>query len=351
MLSSGLDFFYYGELTFPPLNFLSFNIVENAAEFYGRMRPDYYFTEGIPLLLMTTLPFGLIGVVKALSPRYSPAAVTSKGNGTESSILRALALVALAVPMVLSFVGHKEVRFIYPTLPLFLILAARPLVEFFDPFPLPASRVKRFILILLVVVNGTVAIYLGFFHGRGVIAAQTFLRAEHERLNPGMVASAQIHNVNTTQVGFLMPCHSVPWRSQLIYADIEAWALTCDPPLGLRSVDKRTYKDEADVFFEDPVTWMKSEFGLRRRFWPMYLVFFEQLTQDLKSTVSEGSYEEAWRGFNSLWHDDWRRQGDVVIWVKTKDFGGPGRASNGSPLGTTSALPYEFAKHFAKFLG
>lgn len=56
---------------------------------------------------------------------------------------------------------------------------------------------------------------------------------------------------------------------------------------------------------------------VERREWPMYLVFFEQLEPTLMAVLGpptgEG-YRECWRGFNSRWHDDWRRKGDVIIW-------------------------------------
>jgi GPI mannosyltransferase 3 len=33
-------------------------------------------------------------------------------------------------------------------------------------------------------------------------------------------------------VGFLMPCYSTPWQVYLQRPDVEAWKLTCEPPLG-----------------------------------------------------------------------------------------------------------------------
>ena len=63
-----------------------------------------------------------------------------------------------------------------------------------------------------------------------------------------------------------------------------------------------------------------------------YLVFFGQLEGVLKGKRTEteqdgtvvqsaapvpmGMYEECWRGFNSVWHDDPRRRGDVLVWCK-----------------------------------
>jgi phosphatidylinositol glycan class B len=62
----------------------------------------------------------------------------------------------------------------------------------------------------------------------------------------------------------------------------------------------------------DPFTKKKD-----RRPWPMVLAFFEQLEPELKDYLEPTRYQECWRGFNSHFHDDWRRQGDVVLWCLT----------------------------------
>lgn len=51
-----------------------------------------------------------------------------------------------------------------------------------------------------------------------------------------------------------------------------------------------------------------------KREWPDYLVFFEQLESVMHTALQGSEYGECWRGFNSHWHDDWRRKGDVVVW-------------------------------------
>jgi len=38
--------------------------------------------------------------------------------------------------------------------------------------------------------------------------------------------------------------------------------------------------------------------------------------------VPQGMYEECWRGFNSVWHDDPRRRGDVLVWCKQQSEAG-----------------------------
>lgn len=313
------DLFYYRELTFPPLNFLKFNISEGVASFYGTNRPDYYFTEGMPLLLTTAIPFALLGIFDAMTGRGPPDLVSIDARPQHASIHRCLATICVVISLAMSLLPHKEVRFIYPLLPLLFILAAPSASRFFES----RTRFSRTLLILTLLINIILGIYFGTFHGRGVIAAQNFLRSEHERRNPGMVTLGQTTGVNTTQVAFLMPCHSVPWRSNLIYPDIEAWALTCEPPLHKSLAEKASHVDEADQFYANPESWLRQEFMLGKRVLPEYVVFFEHLESTMKSLrkmVSEKAYEEAWRGFNSLVHDDWRRTGDVIIWVKSKQL-------------------------------
>lgn len=324
-LSTILDLFYYGELTFTTLNFLKFNISQGIASFYGTNRPDYYFTEGIPLLLTTAIPFALLGTFDAMTGRSSSSSSSKDARPHHLAIHRCLATVCLLIPLAMSILPHKEVRFIYPLLPLLFVLSAPSASRFFGS----RTRLCRTLLIFGFLINLILGIYFGTLHGRGVIAAQNFLRSEHERHNPGLVTSGTMTGVNATQVAFLMPCHSVPWRSNLIYPDIEAWALTCEPPLNMTLAEKASYVDEADQFYANPESWLRDEFMWGKRALPDYVVFFEQLEGTMKSLrrmVSETAYEEAWRGFNSLVHDDWRRAGDVIVWVKSREIGGRGRA-------------------------
>ena len=132
-------------------------------------------------------------------------------------------------------------------------------------------------------------------------------------------------------VGFLMPCHSTPWRSHLVYPHINAWALTCEPPLHLSIAERESYLDEADVFYNDPDLWLNANMKTRkdfemellpdhaaeaatRRAWPEYVVFFEQLEPTIQNVLGTSQYRECWRGFNTHWHDDWRRKGDIIVW-------------------------------------
>jgi GPI mannosyltransferase 3 len=182
--------------------------------------------------------------------------------------------------------------------------------------------VKRLCLGIILVLNLIIALYTTQVHQRGVIDVIHFLRSEHEARMVNQSESP------ITTVGFLMPCHSTPWRSHLIHRDIHAWALTCEPPLDVPLESRHLYLDEADKFYADPVKWInermidekdsssQDDLAIRPRVWPERVVFFEQLVPVIEEILKMKGYQQCWRGFNSHWHDDWRRKGDVLVWCK-----------------------------------
>ena len=361
LLSTIVDLVYYRQLTFPPLRFLYFNIVQSLAVFYGKNRSDYYLTEGLPLLLTTYLPFSMFGLYKGLSPpKESPTYIN---NSTFAQTIKyQLATTCAVVPLTLSLISHKEVRFIYPLLPLLHLLAASPFTSFFLPAISPAiSRTsrynpKRFILGLLFLANITIALFATTSHQTAPISVLQYLRHQHithylSQPPPRTLSPAP----STMTVGFLMPCHSTPWRSHMIFPTIKAWALGCEPPVNLNATEKAAYLDEADRFYaspenflattlgappvpraKSPVWWfgwlgaarkVKRGFGREemieadawdgragRKAWPDYLVFFQEKEKLLRVVLEGSAYRECWRGWNSWGHDDWRRKGDVVVW-------------------------------------
>ncbi|KAL2861641.1 Alg9-like mannosyltransferase family-domain-containing protein [Aspergillus pseudodeflectus] len=334
-LSLIVDRFFYGFWTFPPLRFLYFNIAQSLAVFYGKNDFHYYISQGYPLLLTTALPFALFGLYRTLKGRQAVA---------ERGIVVQLATISLAMPGVLSLITHKEVRFIYPLLPALHILSASPLVDFFLPAVATTNRQylpRRLTLIFLILVNVVIAVYTTVFHASGVISVLGYLREQH--ILHGLETTASTGGTDRTYggitAGFLMPCHSTPWRSHLVEPTIHAWALSCEPPVGLSETEKAAYRDEADQFYDNPNQFLRDHMvgGLRyipRRpsyvtppttprlptqpssphEWPDYLIFFAQLEPTLKKLLPGAAYGECWRTFNTAWHDDWRRHGDVVVW-------------------------------------
>lgn len=50
------------------------------------------------------------------------------------------------------------------------------------------------------------------------------------------------------------------------------------------------------------------------RNWPDYILFFAQLEPVISPILTDKGYGECSRFWNSAWHDDWRRRGDVLVW-------------------------------------
>ncbi|GLA10937.1 glycosylphosphatidylinositol anchor biosynthesis [Aspergillus niger] len=336
-VSTTADRFFYGFWTFPPLRFLYFNLAQSLAVFYGKNDWHYYLSQGLPLLLTTALPFAAAGLYHSLTRPRSGGL-----SELQASIQVQLASVCLIMIFGLSLISHKEVRFIYPLLPSLHVLTAPVLVKFFLPAVTGGSQrhtPRRLTLVFLLLANAVIALYTTVIHASGPAAVLSYLRDQR-----------QIHGSNdmtdTSQpgitAGFLMPCHSTPWRSHLVYPTISAWALSCEPPVGLDASEKATYLDEADQFYADPEQFLRTNMigGLRRfprrpsydkynrkssqlpteyqfktpHEWPDYLVFFAQLEPTLRSLLRFSAYKECHRTWNTAWHDDWRRRGDIVVW-------------------------------------
>ncbi|EKD14030.1 uncharacterized protein L3040_007963 [Drepanopeziza brunnea f. sp. 'multigermtubi'] len=352
------DYIYYGEWTFPPYQFLYFNISRNLAVFYGRNVWHYYLSQGLPLLLITYLPFTLVALYQAsLLP--------------SSNIRFVFTTTILLTLGSLSLIAHKEVRFIYPLLPLLHILTAPVISSFFQPsssFTTTPCTTKdgkvitsstttltttttttkhKPLLYTLLTLNALIALYTTLSHQSGVLRTTTFLRHEYEtlaldgrgrllsdpsaHLNDAYPPKPTTYTPSETFAAFLLPCHSTPWRSQLIHPGLQAWALTCEPPLHLPSTaahELAAYRDEADRFFDDPQRFLRDEVGGKERPWPRYVVGFQGIEHHLR-TFYEGAMKgftvrERWRTRNSHFHDDWRRRGDLVVWEFVEAAGAAG---------------------------
>ncbi|KAK5110751.1 hypothetical protein LTR62_005628 [Meristemomyces frigidus] len=337
-ISVAMDRAYYGHYVVPPVKFLYVNVVSAIAGFYGINRIDYYFTEGLPLLLTTAFPFVIAGMYQSF--RQEKQDKPSLEGYEERQTRFVMVVTVLATVLTMTTIGHKEMRFIYPLLPILHVLAAKPFAAFFAT--VPANKLKLGVLLLMLTANIYIATYMTTIHQRGVVDVIHYLREQQEtRLLPHFHEYADqldlLASPNIT-VGFLMPCHSTPWRSHFVHEEIKAWALTCEPPLNLSVEQRLIYKDEGDIFYNHPAAWIEENLRSRdaillaprggegkgqvqarqgdagKRAWPEFLVFFEQLAPVMGAVLEGTKYRECWRGFNTHWHDDERRKGDVVVW-------------------------------------
>ncbi|KDN42090.1 glycosyltransferase family 22 protein [Tilletiaria anomala UBC 951] len=258
-------------------------------------------------------------------------------------------------------------------------------------WPLPAQ--------VLILIQLPLSAYLMLFHCVGQESIMRDLRQmHHEGLTGAIRGRAPIKSV-----GFLMPCHSTPWQSSLHLRELElefegvhdtlagdaqargsvngaaegrsttrnsntsgdlgrAWFITCEPPrsaVDLLQMQAGVYQDLSDVFYADPVGFLKSYFPrnvdpsfppMPRKLehavatqveglipWPSHLVMFEALlaqcektgtvenqgwslrggmrhSKTVESLLEDMGYKVAFKRWNSLKHEDSRRNGKIVVW-------------------------------------
>ena len=171
------DRLYFGFWTFPPYKWLFFNISQSLAVFYGRNPWHYYLLQGLPLICTTSLPFALKALYK-----------TSATSNEQTNILKTLSYTVFTTITALSLISHKEVRFIYPLLPILNVLAAPATAKFFTTPPTaksrrPTIRNKPY-LILGLGINLLLAGFLTFIHQPAPLTVLNYLRGEYERIHP-----------------------------------------------------------------------------------------------------------------------------------------------------------------------
>ncbi|KAK8056659.1 GPI mannosyltransferase [Apiospora rasikravindrae] len=333
-LSMVADYQLYGEWTFPPFNFLYFNLGQALAVFYGQNDGHYYLSQGIPLSFTTIAPFAVIGMFNAASGSFS-------GSLMAKNTRKALGFTSTAMTSALSLISHKEVRFLYPLVPVLHVLAAPHITSFFTTITaggIPSSSgpvgIKRKGLLLAgLFINLIIGSYLSYFHAAAPIQVMDYLRGEFERLHPGNATLAEPYGkYNATSEPlelfalFLTPCHTTPWRSHLVYPALRARELTCEPPLHTEpgTPERQAYIDEGWRFERDKIGFMSSEL------WPAeggeeiprYIIGFEGIEDALVEYFGSnglGAHKgvtltRTWAKWNGLFTDDDRKAGELRVW-------------------------------------
>ncbi|KAI8811203.1 Alg9-like mannosyltransferase family-domain-containing protein [Cladochytrium replicatum] len=363
-----IDHLFYGEIVLVPYNFVMSNIFSNIAVFYGTHPWHWYISQGVPVVLFSYLPviFWIAHLDFRSAGRLSHSSSNIQPPSTALQRRKYMYSLLAWIISIYSMLGHKEFRFIYPIVPIGCILvgcalnkiavaekALRQINDAADPSTGDCQTlfrtVKRWfsptrlkmVVFFLWITNTLAAYYLGMVHQRGVLDAEFYRYPHATNDHPGTAMDGIL---------FLMPCHSTPYYSH-IHRNIPMRFLSCEPPLGVD--DRSKYLDESDIFYNDPISFIQTYFdgaslrtmnerrssdseplltvpgqtySIRRCRWPSHVVLFDALlprVEDLRlfrtSTNDQpGSfvYTECARFFNSHFHDDSRRMGDVIIFCK-----------------------------------
>ncbi|CAM9020650.1 unnamed protein product [Wickerhamomyces anomalus] len=290
-----IDYFYYGELTVPIWNFIKFNVTTSLSKFYGVAPWHFHIFQSVPIILLTFLPIFIYGCFKY--PNWQLKLLLAFVIGTFSCI------------------DHKEFRFIYPVQPIMFLITSSG----FYHLNLHHSKIVKYSAYIIIILNTLISLFFTQVHERGVIDVIEYLK----------------YDPDVESIGFLTPCHSTPWQSYLHRPELQnsTWFLTCEPPLHLlnstnSSKEVESYMDESDIFYEDPKAFLYQNFppvfnkhlrspGREYKYeWPTHLVVFQDLEPFISQYLKDSPYQECARFFNTYFHWDDRRRGDVIVYCK-----------------------------------
>ena len=194
-----LDSLFYGELTCTPLQFLLFNVFQGQSAIFGTHPFTWYLTHGLFILLGPLYPILLQSVVVGLS----------EGQRLQSK-KAILSLSVLWTILAYSLLPHKEVRFLYPILPIAISLCSISLMECGEKGkPWIPKCIHRGALPLYVILNLGLFVTLGYLHQRGNLAAFTYLRGLPETMRGAQNGKERL------SLDIWMGCHQTPGYSHL----------------------------------------------------------------------------------------------------------------------------------------
>lgn len=276
MVSAVADRVFYGFWTFPVANFVVFNVVKNLLVFYGSAPWHFYFFQAWPLMLMGFVPLFAVAMWNY-----------------RKSVFAALVLL---VTSAFSLLSHKEVRFLQPLYSVMLALCAYAAVRMWRQKTTATAVIAAFLVFL----NIFAAVFFTRVNERGALDVIEWIASD----------------TSIALVGFLTPCHSTPWHSMLHRPDLvdSSWFLTCEPPLHLTSATPAAiskYRDELDRFFDDPERFLDMKLSTSQ---PQLLVVFLPMEQFMDQHLA--GYTKCHRFFNSYFHWDSRRWGDIVVYCR-----------------------------------
>lgn len=296
IISIAIDSVFYGRIVFVMWNFIKFNVIENRAHAYGVQPWHWYFSQGLPVMLLTMLPL-VIG-----SLWYA------RRNGRQGDLpYPVLPLVLIAFLCgTYSLFAHKEFRFIFPILPLCMMYCGHGLAHLQRIWEQRGNMFKLTIVFILLT-NVAAIGYFCLVHLRAPIDVMQLL---HKR------TLANNETLSAQSIQFWMPCHHVPGNSHMHNSKVNLHMLDCSPDF---SGDKN-HIDEADRFFSDPGQFIRENVHSIPP--PDYVVMYERLAlenDDVRDYLIRNHYARIARLFHCHFPEilDRRMSTHVLIYQRS----------------------------------
>ncbi|KAI3633855.1 hypothetical protein MIR68_008187 [Amoeboaphelidium protococcarum] len=324
-LSTMLDTIFYSAATSSLYNFIQFNLIQNLSSFYGVHSPLWYITSGLPTIMLTYAPFAYLAVIVNITGvvQREGSTLSSSLQQQQQILLDCTWCLILTVGM-LSLVQHKEFRFLSSLyLPLMLLsLQGVYMVLTFIINKKGARRFGKTLFWFIILVQLIAGLYFALVHQRGVLDLMDVLHQDREQ----MLKQPEAQQFS---VLFAMPCHSTPWFSMfhryqqsLVGNSLDDKSddlprmryLTCVPPLNGDAAQMDNYQDETDVFYQDPAKYLNAL--LSEEFYSHVVLFKDLESEAILSILRAHKYQISKSIFNSHFHDDSRRHGDIIVYQR-----------------------------------
>lgn len=251
-LSILLDSLFYGQFTFIPWNFFKVNVIQSKASAFGTHPPHWY----------------LLASLAMLGPQIVPAIAGTFVSNNHKPLFTATLLI-----LCYSAIPHKEMRFILPTIPIFLVYSAHMFNWLYN------RKSKRYfysMTVFTITPHILAFLYFGLIHQSAPIQAARYISKQ---------------NLSNSSVHVLTNCHSMPSYS-FVHQNLTLTHLTCEDTI---------------AFTKSPRKFL-SEFYFKNSL-PQYLVMFNSKLQYLPSD----DYEIV----ASFRHYSFEAEGSILLVLKS----------------------------------
>uniref|UniRef100_A0A7S4MRE3 Mannosyltransferase n=1 Tax=Vannella robusta TaxID=1487602 RepID=A0A7S4MRE3_9EUKA len=307
----GTDRVMYGSWVFVPLNFINFNVLRGVGSYYGNHPMHWYFSNALPVILFTLLPLFLYGCFRIIRQQISWR--SNRPHQSHGCHGWSLLFAILNFILLFSLLGHKEFRFLYPIVPLMMVVSGYGAHCFYSRKRGGGqTKWKKLLLVLLMLANVPMLIYFSVGHQVGTTSV-----LEH------------IQQDNTVEsVYFLVPCHQTPFYS-FIHRNISLAFPDCSPPVGddpsivgyqteTSNLLSNAEEFVAMLFDSDSQTPRPSWLAKNSLFpqpLPSHFVTYEKLAQQISEFFTQHNYKECERFYHTMTPLD-DIQSDVVLYCK-----------------------------------
>lgn len=267
-------------------------MIDDIGALYGTHPFYWYLSSGLTAVLgIGCVPFAL-------------ALLQSFRNWSDFEDRKPIVVSIAATIFIYSLVSHKEFRFLLQILPLCLYLISRYLSE----WSRKQSKLTIWIVALVIfVANAIPAGYLGHAHQQGSLNVMNKIAdIAHNYKNDKGIAP---------KIFFMMPCHSTPYYSH-VHKNITMSFLSCEP--NFKKINN--YIDEADLFYEAPMKWIRNHLPVRPiEALPTHVVVFDTLVPKISDFLS--IYQRAEIFFHSDYLMSARGGKNVIIFERMDPIG------------------------------